>query len=103
MNKAVGLLIVALYFGNKSLCDYFFSDNITMYWYLNNSIISACMLLAIKYKSNNNFIEKLFNSMVANNIYVLLFKHETTYTFNDLWIVGIFFIAQYLVKKKKDE
>ena len=102
MNKAIGILIVTLYFTNSYICDYFFSNNITKLWYLNNSILAICMVLAIKYKSDNDFFEKLFNSIVINNIYVLIFKNETTYTLNDLWMIGIFFVAQYIGKLKKE-
>lgn len=103
MNKVIGILIIALYFSNKYICDYFFPDNITKLWYLNSSILSFCVILAIKYKSENNFVEKLFNSMVVNNIYVLLFRQETTYTLNDLWFVTIFTVAQYLKKEKSND
>ena len=102
-NKLIGLLIVALYLSNKYICDFFYSDNVEKLWLLYVSILSACILLAIKYKSDNNFFEKLFNSMVANNIYVFLFKDETAYTLNDLWMIGIFFVAQYIGKFKKNE
>lgn len=102
-NTLIGLLLVALYFGNKYICDYFFADNITQFWYLNNSIIAVCVIFALKYKWNGNFIEKLFTSIIINDIYVLLFKNETTYTLNDLWFVAIFTIAQYIKKDKKDE
>jgi hypothetical protein len=102
-NKLIGLLIVALCLSNKYICDFFYSDNVDKLWLLYVSILYACILLAIKYKSDSNFFEKLFNSMVANNIYVFLFKDETAYTLNDLWMIGIFFVAQYMVKLKKDE
>lgn len=102
-NKLIGLLIIALYLSNKYICDFFYSDNIEKLWLLYACVLSGCMLLAIKYKSDGNFIEKLFISMVLNNIYVILFKNETTYTLNDLWMIGLFFAVQYIGKLKKDE
>lgn len=102
-NKIIGLLIVALYFGNWCICDFFYGDNIPKFWYLNNSIITICMVLAIKYKESSDFIEKFFISMVANNIYVLLVKSEHEYTLNDIWFIAIFTLAQYLKTHTKDE
>jgi len=102
-NKLIGLLLVVLYFGNKYICDFFYIEDVYNWWGLNHAILTLCIIIAIKYKEKSNFIEKLFSSMVMNNIYVLLFKNETTYTLNDLWMVGIFFVAQYIGKKKKNE
>ena len=103
MNRAIGILILVLYFSNYHICEYFFYNDIYKWYQLKYSILAFCMVLSIKYKSNNNLIEKLFNSIVINDIYVLIFKNETTYTLNDLWMIGIFFVAQYIGKKKKDE
>lgn len=102
-NKLIGLLLVALYFGNKIICDFFYSTDIYNWWGLNHAILTLCIVISFKYKENSTFIEKLFISMIVNNIYVLLFKNETDYTLNDLWFVAIFTIAQYIKKDKKDE
>jgi hypothetical protein len=103
MNIAYGISIVLLYFSNSYICEFFFPYDIEKWYHLKFSIISLIIILAIKYKSENNFVEKLFNSMVVNNIYVLLFRQETTYTLNDLWFVSIFTIAQYLKKEKSND
>lgn len=103
MNYAIGILIILLYFGNAHICYLVFPDNIDSWWDLNHSILSLIIILAVKYKAQNNVIEKLFNSMVLNNIYALLYKNETTYTINDLWFVVIFTIAQYIKIDKKDD
>jgi hypothetical protein len=103
LNKAIGILILLLYFGNYYLCDLFFKNDDYKWWTLNHSILALIIIISIKYKSENNFVEKLFNSMVVNNIYVLLFRQETTYTLNDLWFVSIFTIAQYLKKEKSND
>jgi hypothetical protein len=103
MNRVIGILIVVLCLSNKYISEYFYPDNIEKLWFLYVSILYVCVLLSIKYKSDNNFFEKLFNSIIINDIYVLLFKNETTYTLNDLWMIGIFFVAQYIGKFKKDE
>ena len=102
-NKLIGLLIVAIYFGNSVICDFFYVNNPHKWWYLNNSILAFCMILGIKYKESGTFIEKFFISMVANNIYVLLVKAEHTYTLNDFWFVAIFTLAQYLKVETKKE
>lgn len=103
MNYAVGILIVLLYFGNYQICEFFYSDDLYKWYQLKASILTLIIILAVKYKAQNNVIEKLFNSMVLNNIYALLYKNETTYTINDLWFVVIFTIAQYIKIDKKDD
>jgi hypothetical protein len=103
LNKAIGILILLLYFGNTHICYLVFPDNVSKWWDLNHAILSLIIIISIKYKSENNFVEKLFNSMVVNNIYVLLFRQETTYTLNDLWFVTIFTVAQYLKKEKSND
>jgi hypothetical protein len=103
LNKAIGILILLLYFGNSYICYFAFPNNVSKWWDLNNSILALIVIISIKYKSENNFVEKLFNSMVVNNIYVLLFRQETTYTLNDLWFVTIFTVAQYLKKEKSND
>lgn len=103
MKYVIGILIVVLYLSNKYICDFIYSDNITKWWYLYIAILSLIIILAIKYKEKGNFIEKLFVSMVANNIYVLLAKDEFTYTLNDIWFIAIFTLAQYLKTHTKDD
>jgi hypothetical protein len=103
LNKANGILILLLYFGNYQICELFFKNDLYKWYQLNASILSLIVIISIKYKSENNFVEKLFNSMVVNNIYVLLFRQETTYTLNDLWFVTIFTVAQYLKKEKSND
>lgn len=102
-NKIIGLLLVVLYLSNKYICDFFYADNINKFWDLNHAILTICLVLALKFKENGNFIEKLFISMVLNNIYVLIVKSEHTYTLNDVWFIALFTLAQYIKKEKKDE
>jgi hypothetical protein len=102
-NIVLGIIILLLYFGNYHISMFLSNGNNDLFWNIKPAIYSLIILIAIKYKENSNFIEKLFISMVMNNIYVLIFKDETTYTLNDLWMIGIFFVAQYIGKKKKDE
>lgn len=102
MKNVIGILIVVLYLSNKYICDFIFS-NVDKQWELYIAILSLIIILAIKYKEKGNFIEKLFISMVANNIYVLLAKDEFTYTLNDIWFIAIFTLAQYLKTHTKDD
>lgn len=102
-NIVLGIIILLLYFGNYHISMLLSNGNNDLYWNIKPAIYSLIILIAIKYKENSNFIEKLFISMVMNNIYVLIFKHETTYSFNDLWMIGLFLVSQYVIKLKKDE
>lgn len=99
-NIIIGIFLVVLYLGNKQLCDFFYADNIEKYWYLNHAILTICIVLAIKFKESGNFIEKLFISMVLNNVYVLIVKQEIQYTLNDFWFIAIFTLAQYIKVNK---
>lgn len=102
MKNIIGILIVILYLGNSFICNLIYPNN-DKKWYLYIAILSLIIILAIKYKEKGNFIEKLFVSMVANNIYVLLAKDEFTYTLNDIWFIAIFTLAQYLKTHTKDD
>jgi hypothetical protein len=103
MNKVIGIIIIALYFGKKYLCDFLYPTDINKNWLLSYSILSIIIVLSIKYKESSTFIEKLFISMVINNAYVMIFKQEYTYTLNDVWFIAIFTVAQYLRKEKKND
>ena len=102
MKYVIGILIIVLYLSNKYICNFIYSD-VTKQWYLNHAILSLIIILAIKYKEKGNIIEKLFISMVANNIYVLLAKDEFSYTLNDIWFIAIFTLAQYLKTHTHDQ
>ena len=95
MNKYLGLLIMALYFGNYHLSMFLSSGNNDLYWDINKCIYSALILLAIHYKSRNCFTEKLFVAIVINNIYVLIRHSEISYTMNDLIFITSFTAIQY--------
>lgn len=102
-NYVIGIFLVIIYFGNSYICNLIYSDNIEKQWYMNYAILSLIIILAIKYKEKGNIIEKLFISMVANNIYVLLAKDEFSYTLNDIWFIAIFTLAQYLKTHTHDQ
>jgi hypothetical protein len=102
-NNIIGLILLAIYFTNSYICSFIFYYNIEKQWYLKYAILSLIIILAIKYKEKGNIIEKLFISMVANNIYVLLAKDEFSYTLNDIWFIAIFTLAQYLKTHTHDQ
>ena len=103
MNYVIGILIALLYFSNKFICDLVYYNDITRWWYLNHAILSFLVILAVKYKEKGSFVEKLFNSMVANNILMLLTKHEQSYSINDIYFIAIFTLAQYLKTHTHDQ
>jgi hypothetical protein len=96
MNSVLGILILIIYFTNFHICNLVFPNDAVNWWYLNLSILSFLIILAVKYKEKGSFVEKLFNSMVANNILMLLTKHEQSYSINDIYFIAIFTLAQYL-------
>jgi hypothetical protein len=95
MNKYLGLLIMALYFGNYHLSMFFSFGNNDLYWDINTSIYCLIVLLAVEYKKQNLLIEKVFLAVIFNNIYVLLFKNEYDYTINDIYFILFFTAIQY--------
>lgn len=95
-NKFLGLLIIALYFGNYHLSMYFSFGNNDLYWDINKTIYTLIILLAFEYKKQNLLIEKIFLAVIFNNIYVLLFKKEYDYTLNDVYFIVIFTAVQYV-------
>jgi hypothetical protein len=94
-NKFLGLLILALYFGNYHLSMLLSNGNNDLYWDINKSIYCLIILLAFEYKKQNLLIEKIFLAVIFNNIYVLLFKKEYDYTLNDVYFIVIFTAVQY--------
>jgi len=81
----------------------FFANDIDRFWDMKIAILSVIIILSSKYKESSTFIEKLFISMVVNNIYALMVKQEYTYTLNDVWFIALFTLAQYLRKEKKND
>jgi hypothetical protein len=67
-----------------------------MFWKLKVSIYCLIILLALEYKKQNIFFEKLFIAIVINNVYVLLFNNENQYSINDIFFVISFTVIQYL-------
>ena len=96
MNNWIGAIILFLYFANYHICEFIFPNDIPNFWKLKVAIYCTIILLAFEYKKQNNFIEKLFFSIVVNNIYVLLFCNETTYSINDVYFIAIFTAIQYI-------
>jgi hypothetical protein len=95
-NKLIGILIVLLYFLGFHICDYFYPNGGVDFIKLRVSIYCLIILLAIEYKKQNIFLEKLFLAIIFNNIYVLLFNNETEYTLNDIIFIASFTAIQYL-------
>jgi hypothetical protein len=99
-NKLIGILIVLLYFANYHICELIYPNDIPMFWKLKVAIYCLIILLAVEYKKQDNFIEKVFLAVVFNNIYVLLFKDETGYTLHDIYFIIIFTMLQYIKNTK---
>lgn len=96
MNRLLGILIILLYFLNAKICYWIFPDNVDKWWDLKVSLLAINIILAINYKSENNFFEKLFIAIIINNIYVLLFKSEFSYEISDITFIFTFTIMQYV-------
>ncbi len=96
MNSYIGILIIALYFGNYHICELFYANDILKFWHLKVSIYCLIILLTIEYKKTNNFIEKLFTAIILNDVIVLLYNNETTYSINDLYFIATFTSIQYI-------
>lgn len=104
MNKVIGILIIVLYFGNYHICNLVYYNDLYKWYQLKYSILALIVILALKYQQQKSIYEKLFISIVINNIYVLLYKNETSYTLNDLWFVAILTASQYInIEQKNDK
>jgi hypothetical protein len=95
-NKLIGILIAFLYFTNYHICNIIYPTDDKKFWYLKMGIYSAIILLAIEYKKQNNFIEKLFIAIVLNNIYVLIRHTEIDYSIKDVFFILTFTLLQYV-------
>lgn len=99
MNKVIGLILVLLYFGGSHIAYHLDGGNVDFFWDIKVSIYSIIIVLAWHYKPTDSFLEKLFISMVINNIYVLLMNGEHDYSFNDIVFVSFFTALQYAKSK----
>jgi hypothetical protein len=95
-NKIISILIVILYFSGFHICDYFYPEGGVDFIKLRISIYCIIILLTIEYKKTNNFIEKLFTAIILNDVIVLLYNNETTYSINDLYFIATFTSIQYI-------
>jgi hypothetical protein len=99
-NKIIGLIIAVIYFTNYKVCELIYPDGGIEWFKLKVAIYCLIILLAVEYKKQDNFIEKVFLAVVFNNIYVLLFKDETGYTMHDIYFIIIFTTLQYIKNTK---
>lgn len=95
-NKIIGILIAVIYFLGFHICDYFYPEGGIDFIKLRVSIYCLIILLAIEYKKQNIFLEKLFCAIIFNDIYVLLFNNETSYSLNDIYFIAWFTAIQYI-------
>jgi hypothetical protein len=95
-NKSIGILIAIIYFANYHICKIFYPDGGLPFVKLKVSIYCLIILLAFEYKKQNLLIEKIFLAVIFNNIYVLLFNNETTYSLNDIIFIAWFTAIQYI-------
>lgn len=96
MNKWLFISIIILYFGNYQICEFFYSTNIDLWNRLKYGILTICFYIALEYKPQNNFFEKLINAIILNNAYILIFETETNYSYNDIIFICTFTAIQYL-------
>ncbi len=95
-NNIIGILIVLLYWGNYHICNLLYLNDNYNWLKLKFALLSICLLLVFEYKKQNLFVEKLFCAIVLNDIYVLLFNNETSYSINDIFFIATFTAIQYI-------
>jgi hypothetical protein len=95
-NKIIGLIIAFLYFANYHICNIIYPIDDQKFWYLKVAIYCSIILLAIEYKKQNNFIEKLFIAIILNNIFVLIRHAEIDYSIKDVFFILTFTLLQYV-------
>lgn len=102
MNRLLGILIIVLYFSNNHICEVFYPENIDLWNRLKYGILTVIVCLALEYKPQDKFIEKIFNAIVLQNAYILIFETETTYSFNDVTFIAFFTAIQYVKHFQKE-
>lgn len=95
-NKILGILILTLYWGNYYICELIYPNDNFNWFKLKFALLSICLILAFEYKKQNLFIEKLFCAIIFNDIIVLLFNNETSYSINDVFFIASFTAIQYI-------
>lgn len=99
MNKAIGILIVFLYFANYHICNLVHPSDVARFWDLKVSIYCVIIILALKYNSYLKgwlgFSESVFISIVINNIIVNYFFGEKYYSYSDLIVIPLILIIEY--------
>lgn len=102
MNKWIGILIIILYFSNSFISDLIYPNICNEWFRLKYGILTFIVYLSLEYKPEDKFIEKVFNAIVLQNAYLLIFKTETTYSLDDLFFVCSFTAIQYLKHFQKE-
>jgi hypothetical protein len=102
MNRWLIISIIILYFLNNQICWYIHPENIDLWNRLKYGILTFIFYLALEYKPQDKFFEKVFNAIVLQNAYILIFEKETTYSLNDLIFVCTFTGIQYIKHFQKE-
>jgi hypothetical protein len=103
MNKWLFISVIILYFSNSYISNYIYplpdNDN----WYkLKYGILTICFYLALEYKPQDKFFEKVINAVILNNAYVLIFENEITYSYHDIIFICTFTGIQYIKYFQKE-
>ncbi len=102
MNKWLIILISILYFSNYQICEFFYKNDVTNWYRLKFGILTICFYIALEYKPQDKFFEKVINAIILNNAFVLIFKNEIDYSIHDLFFICTFTAIQYLKNFRKD-
>ena len=102
MNKWLIISIVILYFLNYHICEFFYQNDVTNWYRLKFGILTICFYMALEYKPQDKFFEKVVNAIILNNAYVLIFNNEITYNYNDIIFICTFTAIQYLKYFQKE-
>ena len=102
MNKWLIISIIVLYFLNSKICWFFYPEDIFLWNRLKYGILTFLFYLALEYKPQDKFFEKVINAIILQNAYLLIFETETTYSYNDIIFVCTFTGIQYLKYFRKD-
>jgi hypothetical protein len=102
MNKWLGILIIVLYFSNSFICEIIYPIDNEQWFRLKYGILTVILCLALEYKPQDNFLEKIFNAIVLQNAYILIFENENTYSWNDLTFIVVLTAIQYLKYFQKE-
>ena len=105
MKKVILIISMALlYFGNYHICEYFFKDDIDMWWTCKGAIYNAVIVIGLHLASLDATLKQMllisiFSGVIVNNIIDRLWFKSIYYEWDDIIIIIVIFTLSYIEYK----